>query len=142
MRFVKAICISVVIAVLIFVLAPKAGATITDERTILTFNQPVEIPGMVLPAGTYVFKVVDYAMGDRNVIEVLDKNETHVYGTFVTRPVVRLGREPLVSFAEGPAGARATSRRGVVPISCSSIEKRRRITANPISDHGFLFVGA
>jgi hypothetical protein len=30
-----------------------------DKKTIMTFTAPVEIPGKALPAGTYVFKVLD-----------------------------------------------------------------------------------
>jgi hypothetical protein len=34
-----------------------AHADELDQTTILTFSQPVEIPGQVLPAGTYVLKL-------------------------------------------------------------------------------------
>ena len=27
-----------------------------DERTVITFNAPVQIPGQTLPAGTYLFE--------------------------------------------------------------------------------------
>src|ERR1700756_530851 len=30
-----------------------------DKKTIVSFSAPVQIPGTVLPAGTYVFKVAD-----------------------------------------------------------------------------------
>jgi hypothetical protein len=36
---------------------PRAAADEWDEKTIFTFNGAVEIPGQVLSAGTYVFKV-------------------------------------------------------------------------------------
>ena len=31
-----------------------AGADQWDKKTIVTFSSPVELPGVVLPAGTYV----------------------------------------------------------------------------------------
>ena len=30
-----------------------------NKKTRLTFSQPVEIPGKVLPAGTYIFRLAD-----------------------------------------------------------------------------------
>ena len=36
---------------------PVARGTEENQATKLTFNQPVEIPGHVLPAGTYWFVV-------------------------------------------------------------------------------------
>ena len=36
----------------------RAGADQLDKRTYMTFSQPVSIPGKVLPAGTYTFRVV------------------------------------------------------------------------------------
>jgi len=30
-----------------------------NQKTVFSFTNPVEIPGQVLPAGTYVFKLLD-----------------------------------------------------------------------------------
>jgi hypothetical protein len=51
------------VAVLIFLLAflivlPVVRADEWDQATLITFNQPVQIPGRVLPAGTYLFEIV------------------------------------------------------------------------------------
>ncbi len=40
----------------------------TQERTFLTFNAPVELPGVVLQPGIYVFKLAD--TGSRNIVQV------------------------------------------------------------------------
>jgi hypothetical protein len=40
-------------------MVPLATASEWDQKTIFTFSGPVEIPGQVLPAGTYVFKLVE-----------------------------------------------------------------------------------
>jgi hypothetical protein len=37
------------------IMLPSARAGVYDRATKLTFNQPVQIPGRVLPAGTYWF---------------------------------------------------------------------------------------
>jgi len=36
---------------------------------VVTFSGPVEIPGKALPAGTYVFKLLD-SQGNRNIVQV------------------------------------------------------------------------
>ena len=40
-------------------IAPMTNADPVYKRTEVTFNQPVEIPGMVLMPGTYVMKLLD-----------------------------------------------------------------------------------
>ena len=85
---------------------PQARADEWNQKTIFTFNQPVEIPGQVLQPGTYVFKLVD-SQSDRNIVEVFDKNETHLYGTFLAIPNYHLqpaGRT-IITFKERAAGA-------------------------------------
>ena len=86
MRFLKPVVIVLALAAFSLTFSSRANATVTDEQVTFTFNQPVQIPGQVLPAGTYVFKVVDDITGDRNLIQVLNQNQTHVYGTFLTVP--------------------------------------------------------
>src|SRR5712691_7245823 len=72
-----------------------------DQRTIFTFSGPVEIPGQVLPAGTYVFKLAD-SSSDRNIVQVYNKDETYLYGTFLAIPDQRLQPtgKPIITFEE------------------------------------------
>ena len=37
-------------------LAPGARADQMNKKTTITFSEPVQVPGMTLPAGTYVFR--------------------------------------------------------------------------------------
>ncbi|MBV6429999.1 MAG: hypothetical protein IANPNBLG_00102 [Bryobacteraceae bacterium] len=87
-------------------LTPSAKADEWNEKTIVTFNQPVEIPGRVLPAGTYVFKLLD-SQSDRNVVQIFNKDENHVYATILAIPDYRM--EPkgktVITFEERRAGA-------------------------------------
>lgn len=54
--------------VLIWTVTPASSyADDWDKATKITTNQAFEIPGMVLPAGTYVVKIVDMA-GDHHVV--------------------------------------------------------------------------
>ena len=57
-------------------LAPKVRADESDEKTIVTVNEPVQVPGKVLPAGTYVFKLLD--PDDRTVVAIYDDREMHL----------------------------------------------------------------
>ena len=59
-----------------------AHADEANLSTKLTFSQPIQIPGQVLPAGTYQFKLVDE--NDRNLIRILSADGTHVYVTLQT----------------------------------------------------------
>jgi len=103
MRLVRAMGVIVAIAALGFVLLPKIGAVDWDQKSILTFNQAVEVPGTVLPAGTYVFKVLDA----RNVIRVLNRDENHVYATFTSIPkyTEKPYEKTFIQYAERPMGS-------------------------------------
>jgi hypothetical protein len=66
----------------------------------------VEIPGQVLKPGTYVFKLMD-SMSDRNIVEVFNKDESHLYGIFLAIPDYRLKptSKTIITFEEREAGA-------------------------------------
>jgi len=85
---------------------PRAKADEWDQKTTFTFSGPVEIPGRVLPAGTYVFKLAD-SQSDRNIVEVFNKDENHLYGIFLTIPDYRLkpAGKPIITFEERAAHA-------------------------------------
>jgi len=74
-------------AVLANLPAPYARADEFDKETIVTFSGPVEIPGRVLPAGTYVFKRLnpDYP----NIVEILNADEMHLQAIVLGIPASR-----------------------------------------------------
>ena len=71
-----------------------------DLTTKLTFSQPVQIPGKVLPAGTYLFKLAN--TNDRHIVQVFNSDGIVLYATLMAIPTER--REPtgdsVVTFAE------------------------------------------
>src|SRR5258708_37154212 len=85
MRSRKSLVVLLSIAVVSFIFIVNVHARESDQKTIVTFNQPVDIPGKVLTPGTYVFKLLDTA-GSRDVVQVLDKNETKVIATSIALP--------------------------------------------------------
>ncbi len=86
-------------------MAPRALAAEWDQRTVFSFSGPIEIPGQALPAGTYVFKLAD-STSNRNIVQVLGKNEKHLYGTLLAIPDQRLqpAGKPIITFEERAAG--------------------------------------
>jgi hypothetical protein len=89
-------------------LSGTASAQRWDKKTTVTFNVPVEIPGVgaqVLPAGTYVFRLLD-SLSDRNIVQVFNKDENHVYATILAIPNYRLRAtdKTVMTFAERAAG--------------------------------------
>ena len=62
---------------------PVAEADAFNKKTVVTFDQDVEIPGWTLPAGTYVFKLTR-SISDLNTVQVFDQSETHLYATLQT----------------------------------------------------------
>src|ERR1700737_3093891 len=82
-----------------------ASADEYDKKTIVTFNTPVEIPGKALPAGTYVFKLLD-SSSNRNIVQIFDQDEKKLYPTILAAPDYRLNppNKPLILFEERPAG--------------------------------------
>ncbi len=63
---------------------PVAHASARDESTQLTFNQPIQIPGQTLPAGTYSFKLINTNSG-RDIVQIASADSSQVYATLVTR---------------------------------------------------------
>ena len=80
-----------------------------DQRTFLTFSGPVQMPGVTLPAGKYVFKLAPTAL--HNVMQVFDGEEKHIIGQWFFVPANRTSQEmsradgkPVVMFREMPEG--------------------------------------
>jgi hypothetical protein len=93
------------------IFSPSAKADEWNRKTKVTFSGPVEIPGVhlkgwgVLPAGTYVFKIVD-SLSDRHIVQIFNATETQVYATILAIPNYRLRAtsKTVITFRERPAG--------------------------------------
>ena len=68
---------------------PSLRADEWNKKTVVTFNEPVEIPGQVLPAGTYVFKLAD-TTADRYVVQIFNERQDHIYATLLAVPDYRM----------------------------------------------------
>lgn len=86
-------------------LAPLAHADAWDKKTIATFSQPIEIPGKVIPAGTYVFKLMD-SPSNRHIVRIMNERENEVIATVLAIPNYRLEPRDKTTFTfyEMPIG--------------------------------------
>ena len=98
--------LSTVAAALFVVAAPQAAQAMPhDNHTHFAFSQPVSIPGAVLPAGEYLFRLADPDSG-RRVVQVLNRETGESHGLFLTQTAVRatVAEYPEVTLGEAPAG--------------------------------------
>jgi hypothetical protein len=106
MSRVKLVASALALAALAIVgTAVSAQETNVSERTFLTFSNSVEMPGMTLQAGTYVFKLADTPT--RNVVQVWDNDEKNMLGQwlFVQAERPQVSGETVVMFKETREGA-------------------------------------
>ena len=79
----KAFWIGLTLLLLGFVSASNARGDEWNQKTVLTFTRPVEIPGHVLPAGTYTFKLADSTI-DRHIMQIFNADESEIVATVMT----------------------------------------------------------
>jgi hypothetical protein len=105
MSAIKLLTIGFCLLLLCAFAAPRALADEWNEATRITFNQPVQIPGQVLPAGTYWFTLLD-SSSERNVVQVWNADRTQLIASILAIPDYRLqptGRT-VMTFEERPHG--------------------------------------
>ncbi|HWE53786.1 MAG TPA: hypothetical protein VG273_28605 [Bryobacteraceae bacterium] len=111
MKLFKAASTVCLTALMGIALTTIASADEQNKKTTITFSGPVEIPGVhlkgwgVLPAGTYVFKLVD-SKSDRHIVQIFNADETVVYATILAIPNYRLKAtdKTVITFRERPVG--------------------------------------
>ena len=101
---VRSVC---AVTLLALIAAPAAAQTPIDKPILFTFSAPVVLPGVTLPAGTYLFHVGN-PTNNAKVVHVRSKDGRQVYTTFLTIPYEANDRpdEPEIRFME---------RRGDIP---------------------------
>jgi len=82
------------------------GADTAMKTTYFTFSKDVQLPGVVLPAGNYLFEIVN-PWTDSNVVLVASRDHSKVYAVRLTNRVERLhsrDMEARIVLGETPAG--------------------------------------
>jgi hypothetical protein len=126
-----------------------AQADVWDKKTVITINEPMQIPNMTLQPGTYVVRLSDVGAGaNRHVVQFFNKNETSIVTTVFGIPNERLRPtgKSVFAFWETPAGQPKALRAWFYPGDnfgqefAYPKEEAARITANnkgakvPVSD--------
>ena len=88
--------------------ASTAQAQPEDKRTYFTFSAPIALPGTTLPAGRYVFRIVDTTTS-RKVIQVQSEDQKKSYAMMNTIPDQRRdpAKDATVAFYETAKGTPA-----------------------------------
>ena len=76
-----------------------------DQATEITFSQPIQIPGQVLPAGSYLFKLVDTG-SDEHVVQIFSADSNVLRATLLTASAERRNAtsDTVVTLAEQEGG--------------------------------------
>ena len=85
MKISKVVALMCSFVLLAIAFAVNVQADTLDKKTVMTFSEPFEVPGVdaqVLPAGTYVFKVYE-SFGDMNIVQIVNADETHIFTTIL-----------------------------------------------------------
>lgn len=108
MKLYKVLSAAFCVAVLCVFVVPAATADTWDRETVITFSGPVEVPGVgaqTLPAGTYVFKILN-SQTNRHIVQIFSQDKKHVFTTILAIPNYRLKAtdKTVIAFTERPAG--------------------------------------
>src|ERR1700681_4931058 len=111
MTFLKTVPTVFFMALIDGTFSPSSKADDWNRSPVVSFSAPVEIPGVhlagwgVLPAGTYVFKILD-SQSDRHIVQIFSQDELTVYATILAIPNFRLKAtdKTVMTFRERPAG--------------------------------------
>jgi hypothetical protein len=97
---------SLLVMLVALMVVQKGRADGWDKETVVTFSHPVQVPGEILPAGTYVFKLFD-DQSNRQIVQIFTEQKTKLLATIMGIPDYRLvaSETPVISFEERPSGS-------------------------------------
>jgi hypothetical protein len=78
-RVSKLVQIACVVA---FGAALLSAGSLSEDKALVTFDRPVEVPGKVLPPGSYVFKSLE----KNELVQVFSANEKQLFATISVIP--------------------------------------------------------
>jgi len=111
----RILCLTTLLAGAVAML-PTAQANEWNKESTVTFSSPVQIPGQVLPPGSYVFKLAE-SQTDRHIVQIFNEDQTQIIATIVAIPAYRLKPtdETEITFEERPAGGPDAVKRWFYP---------------------------
>jgi len=101
MKIVKTVLVVAALSILGAMSLSSVRADEWNKKTVMTFSQPIEIPGQILPAGTYTFKLAE-SPSDRHIVQIFNADGTHIFATVLAINNYRLQPtgDTVVKFAE------------------------------------------
>jgi len=86
--------------------AASARADEWNKKTVVTFSQAVEVPGKILPAGTYTFVLLD-SPSDRHIVQIFNADGSQLITTVLAINDYRLkpSGDTVMKFSERPGDA-------------------------------------
>jgi len=103
MKTIKAIICLFAITLFGSAVLPSARADTWNKKTVVTFSQTVEVPGKILPAGTYTFQLLD-SLSDRHIVQIFNADGSQIITTILAINNYRLEPtgETVMKFGERP----------------------------------------
>jgi hypothetical protein len=103
MKSVKSVFALLAITLFSVAVLPSARADTWNKKTVVTFSQAVEIPGKILPAGTYTFQLLD-SPSDRHIVQIFNADGSQIITTILAINDYRLKPtgETIMKFNERP----------------------------------------
>jgi hypothetical protein len=103
MKNVKAMFSLLAVGLLGATVQPSARADEWNKKTVVTFTQAVEVPGKILPAGTYTFRLLD-SPSDRHIVQIFNADGSQIIATILAINNYRLQPtgDTVMKFGERP----------------------------------------
>jgi hypothetical protein len=93
------------LGLLVLGLSPGVRADQWDKKTIMTVNEPIEVPNQVLQPGTYVVKLLN-SPSNRHIVQIFNEDQSELITTILAIPNYRLKPtgDSVFTFWEMPPG--------------------------------------
>ena len=101
--------VTILFLLAVLVVLPAAHADQNNQETTVTFSQPVQIPGRVLPAGTYWFTLPE-DVNEHYQVRIFNADRTMIIATVFTNDAQRVqatGRSAFTFAERGSSQAQA-----------------------------------
>ena len=105
-------------ALLCVLLIPAVKADQWNKRTMVTLNEPLEVPGIVLEPGTYIFQLAD-SQANRHIVQIWTGDGMYLIATIMA----------LVPLASGFVGGSIPSMAGYVLAVVGAFRLARSVLA-------------
>jgi hypothetical protein len=105
MRFSTRSMIAGFVIAFVLILELAAHADQDNQSTTISFSEPVQVPGRILPAGTYQF-VLANSVANRNIVQIFNADGTQLLANVETIPTERLKEvsATTITLAQRPGG--------------------------------------